>query len=443
MASNHFDIVQLGAGWAGSISATRLARETKFNILVLDTTTNQSVWKPGYSWQMGDVGIYEQQIASRLVGSDRWSCSHIWNTVYPWLMNNGISIYPNNPCTLTDRWNQFCQTALGGQYCIDLNSFNKQFHRYGRENRNIHKDGTGSTAENDYLIPEADKNDRLTLLKRVQIEKLIFDEHKVVSVIYEIDNTRYIIDVSNSIVILSLGVIGNAQLLKISGIGPRRELEKHGIDVVIDNPHVGAHLKDGLISWYIYSTNAAINSFEEPTPRPAVYMTYRNKKYLITLSPLFNNDKFEFKLTVFPLEQNCDGTVELTGSKMSDHVNIDYKQDFNFVVNENEKVLQYISELLSTSQLKQVFDLQLISSDVISNSRYINHLTGTTRLAINEDHGVADINQKVFGIDNLYVSSNSIYPYYTGAGGQTWGAIAGYNVADSIIDRLQDNNILS
>lgn len=45
-------------------------------------------------------------------------------------------------------------------------------------------------------------------------------------------------------VILAGGVFNTPQLLKLSGIGPRDELEKFGIDVIVDAPGVGANLHD-------------------------------------------------------------------------------------------------------------------------------------------------------------------------------------------------------
>lgn len=53
-------------------------------------------------------------------------------------------------------------------------------------------------------------------------------------------------------VILSAGAFNSPQLLMLSGIGPRDELERHGIDVRVDVPGVGRNLQDryevGVIS---------------------------------------------------------------------------------------------------------------------------------------------------------------------------------------------------
>ncbi|CAR31114.1 ZYRO0E10340p [Zygosaccharomyces rouxii] len=45
-------------------------------------------------------------------------------------------------------------------------------------------------------------------------------------------------------VIVAQGVFESPKLLMLSGVGPKKELETHGIDVIVENPHVGQHLLD-------------------------------------------------------------------------------------------------------------------------------------------------------------------------------------------------------
>jgi choline dehydrogenase len=53
-------------------------------------------------------------------------------------------------------------------------------------------------------------------------------------------------------VILSAGAIGSPQLLLLSGIGPRQDLDAVGIPCLVDAPHVGKHLKDHLLCSLVY-----------------------------------------------------------------------------------------------------------------------------------------------------------------------------------------------
>ncbi len=58
-------------------------------------------------------------------------------------------------------------------------------------------------------------------------------------------------------VILAAGSIGTPQLLQLSGIGPADHLHKHGIDVVLDKPGVGANLQDHLQIRSVYKVEGA------------------------------------------------------------------------------------------------------------------------------------------------------------------------------------------
>ena len=54
-------------------------------------------------------------------------------------------------------------------------------------------------------------------------------------------------------IVLCAGAIGSPQLLQLSGIGPAQQLRRHGIDVVIDLPGVGANLADHPLAMLVYS----------------------------------------------------------------------------------------------------------------------------------------------------------------------------------------------
>jgi choline dehydrogenase-like flavoprotein len=53
-------------------------------------------------------------------------------------------------------------------------------------------------------------------------------------------------------VILSAGAIGSPQLLLLSGVGPRQELEAVGVACRVDAPHIGKHLQDHAMCPLIY-----------------------------------------------------------------------------------------------------------------------------------------------------------------------------------------------
>ncbi|TQS33085.1 hypothetical protein Golomagni_06583, partial [Golovinomyces magnicellulatus] len=87
----------------------------------------------------------------------------------------------------------------------------------------------------------------VTILYGVQSKELIIDPTTNtctgVTVIHPDTNAEVSVYATRE-VILSQGVFETPKLLMLSGVGPKSELEKNGIDVKIESPHVGQHLLD-------------------------------------------------------------------------------------------------------------------------------------------------------------------------------------------------------
>jgi len=63
----------------------------------------------------------------------------------------------------------------------------------------------------------------------------------------------------------SPGAFNTPQLLKLSGIGPRAELEKFNISVVVDSPGVGTNLQDRYENGIILNTTVPFTEFQNCT----------------------------------------------------------------------------------------------------------------------------------------------------------------------------------
>jgi choline dehydrogenase len=84
-------------------------------------------------------------------------------------------------------------------------------------------------------------------------------------------------------VILCGGTINSPQLLLLSGIGPRHELDRHGIPVVHDLPGVGLHLQDHLAAGVLYESKRKGTLYSAETISQLVrYLVFR--KGLLTSS---------------------------------------------------------------------------------------------------------------------------------------------------------------
>lgn len=86
----------------------------------------------------------------------------------------------------------------------------------------------------------------ITILPEVHSKKLIIDaaDHSAKGVTVIDSSGKEFNFYATREVIVAQGVFESPKLLMLSGIGPKEELVRHGIEVIIDSAHVGQHLLD-------------------------------------------------------------------------------------------------------------------------------------------------------------------------------------------------------
>lgn len=99
-----------------------------------------------------------------------------------------------------------------------------------------------------YLRPVRHRpNLHISLLSLVEKVLINPQTREAYGVVFSKQDKQYIVFASRE-VILSAGAIQSPQLLMLSGIGPRKHLEEHNIDVIYDSPGVGKNLQDHIAS---------------------------------------------------------------------------------------------------------------------------------------------------------------------------------------------------
>lgn len=104
------------------------------------------------------------------------------------------------------------------------------------------KNGERCSAARAFLHPVLSRPN-LTILSETLTHKVLLEGRRAVGVEISRQGKTERIH-ANHEVILSAGAINSPQLLMLSGIGPRQELEKHGIAVQHELPGVGRNLQD-------------------------------------------------------------------------------------------------------------------------------------------------------------------------------------------------------
>jgi len=114
-----------------------------------------------------------------------------------------------------------------------------------------------------FLAP-ALKRANVTLLTGAFVERIGFDGRRAVTVHVRRKGKVAAFRAGREI-ILSAGSVTSPRILQLSGIGPATLLQSHGINPLINAPHVGGNLQDHLgINYYFRATEPTLNNVLRP-----------------------------------------------------------------------------------------------------------------------------------------------------------------------------------
>ena len=181
-------------------------------------------------WSFADVLPYFQRAESRQEGGNEYRGGDgPLSTTYGTLRN-----------PLHQAWLNAAKQA-GYSLTEDYNGFRQE--GFGRMDMTV-RDGTRCSAAKAYLY-KARKRSNLRVIQHALVTRVLFEGRRAVGVEYERGGQMFQQRADRE-VILSGGPINSVQLLKLSGIGPVKELSEHGIPVLADRAGVGANLQDHL-----------------------------------------------------------------------------------------------------------------------------------------------------------------------------------------------------
>src|SRR5262249_14696099 len=102
--------------------------------------------------------------------------------------------------------------------------------------------GERMSAARGYLDERVRARSNLRLFSRTIVRRVLFEGRKVKGV--EVERAGGVETIACKRLVLSAGAIATPGILLRSGIGPKRDLDRLGVDVVADVPAVGARLLD-------------------------------------------------------------------------------------------------------------------------------------------------------------------------------------------------------
>lgn len=127
--------------------------------------------------------------------------------------------------------------------------------------------GKRSSTYHAFLEGEVEQRPNLEVICGAHVTRVIVESRSgqlwATGVEYRTADGETIVASAAKEVILSAGAVGSPQILMLSGIGPRSELEDVGVACMLDSPDVGKHLKDHLQVGLLFPAPGAAISMNE------------------------------------------------------------------------------------------------------------------------------------------------------------------------------------
>lgn len=331
-----------------------------------------------------------------------------------------------------------------------------------------------------YLKPIKQRKN-LKIITHAHVTKLDIESGRVTGLQYERKGKKSIL-IAHKEVIISAGAINSPQVLMLSGIGPKQELEKHNIPVKVDLPGVGENLQDHLdvimstrckkhvtraISWdQIYTTFTDLfNFYGRNTGRLASngnevggFVKSNDQESIPDLQFHFASVQLKdhgrdirallghaYSLHVCNLRPKSRGRITLNSSNPLDGVNI--QANYLEHPEDMEKMVQGFkaSKALLNAQAFDVYrgktfegfdELETdeeIKQYIRHHAESIYHPVGTCKMG-QDEMSVVDAELNVHGIKGLRVVDASIMPTIVGANTNAPTIAIAEKAADIILD---------
>ncbi|WP_299495120.1 GMC family oxidoreductase N-terminal domain-containing protein [uncultured Shewanella sp.] len=247
---------------------------------------------------------------------------------------------------------------------------------------------------------------------------------------------------ANKGVIISAGAYQSPKILLLSGIGPRDELEAHGITVRNELQGVGKNLRDHYgVSTFWKHENLGVSSpflFNQPSLNLFGPEKTQATTYQFEISGGYGS--------VVPLKATSVGEVLLASANPEDYPLIDPKvlstqADLDMLVTGvKDYLLPFFGDLVqkniySAISISPLATEQEIVDFVRENTESKHHPVGTAKVGTHDDpFAVIDNNFVVIGTDNLRVVDASVFPLAPSGNINTPVMAIALLAADKILD---------
>lgn len=307
------------------------------------------------------------------------------------------------------------------------------------------KNGARASASDAYLRPALGRGN-LTVWTQAHVTRLMIEEGRAVGVEFFLKKSAELQQArAGREVILCAGTIGSPQLMLLSGIGPRRELEVLSIPVVADLEGVGGNLQDHLnIGQSYHSTQDVSLSHAESIPNLLKYIFKKTGPLTSNVAEagaflksraeleecdlqlhfapvhfvehgLKNPPGHGFSLGAVLLTPGSAGRIYLQSADPREAPAIDpaYLSNKGDVapLAEGLKIIWRIleSKAFDAYRGKAVFERQDTASYIRAHAETLYHPVGTCKMG-QDAMSVVDASLRVYGVPGLRVADASVMP---------------------------------
>ena len=298
----------------------------------------------------------------------------------------------------------------------------------------------------------------LTLRGNVFVRRVLVDGGRVTGI--EAESGGEVFTVESDRVVLSAGALKSPHILMLSGIGPREQLEEHGIPVLMESPGVGQNLFNhpmGSVSFRVrddvkLTANAEALRFglrvtSEPPSHPNDVMLQTLAVWNIMTGEMVPSGTARIACALeLP---DGSGWVRLQSGDPAVQPSINYR----YLHNENDMrrmrdAVRLACSLLESGTYAGISEGRIAPDDntlgsdnaldswirqTLGSSR---HVSGTCRIGPDGDAmAVTDQQCRVRGLVGLWVADSSIMPQVTRANTNATAIMIGERVADWVASR--------
>ena len=346
------------------------------------------------------------------------------------------------------------------------------------------KNGLRMSAARAFLRP-AMKRKNVRVVTHAQVTRILLEGNRAIGVEYTCKGQTKTALAAREVIVAG-GAINSVQLLQLSGIGPAKVLQRHCIDVRLDNANVGAHLQDHvginytyrmkvptlndeLRPWwgklrvgmrYLMSRGGPLSlsvnqggGFFRTSPkhkRPNMQLYMQAFSTLIPKAgerPLLTPDPFSgFSLGLSNCRPSSRGFVEIQSNNPLQHPRIvanaySTKED----ISEMLDAVKFLRKIAAQKPLAEVIAEELrpgpacvtddeLIFDIRQRSGTVYHPSCTCRMGRDAKNSVVDSHLRVHGIEKLRVCDASVFPSLIAGNTNAPAMMVGWRGAEIILN---------